>query len=79
MAIYYCIDYISFSLREAVFFIKKQYGDLPLVFSGGVMSNSIIRERFTDEFDAIFTVPEYSSDNALGVAYLSYLKELQND
>lgn len=75
----YCIDYISYSLRESVLYIKKKYGELPLVFSGGVMSNSLIRERFTDEFGAVFTCAQYSSDNALGVAVLSYLKELRND
>lgn len=71
----YCIDYISCSLKEAVLYLQNEYGKLPLVFSGGVMSNSIIRERFTNEFGAIFTSPEFSSDNALGVAVLSALKE----
>ncbi len=74
----YCIDYISFSLKEAVYYLLKKYGNIPLVFSGGVMSNSLIRERFTEEFNAVFTKPEFSSDNALGIAVLAALKELNN-
>jgi N6-L-threonylcarbamoyladenine synthase len=71
----FCIDYISCSLEKAVEYLKDKYGELPLVFSGGVMSNSLIRERFTEKFNAVFTVPEFSSDNALGVAVLAALKE----
>ena len=74
----FCIDYISESLRCAVLYLKNKFGDLPLVFSGGVMSNSLIRERITDEFDAVFTAPEFSSDNAAGIAFLSSLKEINN-
>ena len=71
----FCIDYISCSLEKAVEYLKDKYGEMPLVFSGGVMSNSLIRERFTEKYNAVFTVPEFSSDNALGVAVLAALKE----
>ncbi|MBO4339179.1 MAG: peptidase M22 [Clostridia bacterium] len=74
----YCIDYISVSLESAVKYLLNKYGNLPLVFSGGVMSNSLIRERFTSEFGAIFAEPEFSSDNALGVAVLANIKESNN-
>jgi len=74
----FCIDYISASLEKAVEYIFADYGRLPVVFSGGVMSNSIIRERFIKKFDGIFTSPEFSSDNALGIAVLACLKEYKN-
>ena len=74
----YCIDYISVSLENAADILLKKYINLPLVFSGGVMSNSLIRERFTKKYNAVFASPEFSSDNALGVAVLAYIKESHN-
>ena len=51
-----------------------QYGNLPLVFSGGVSSNSLLREVICRKYNALFAGPEFSTDNAVGIAYLSYLK-----
>ena len=55
--------------REAL----KKYPGFPVVFSGGVASNSQLRERCRD-FDAIFSPPEYSTDNAMGIAVLTWLQ-----
>ena len=48
----------------------KQYPNLPVVFSGGVASNSLLRES-TKRFHPIFSQPQYSTDNAMGVAILT--------
>lgn len=48
----------------------KEYGDLPILCSGGVASNSILRQRLS-EFGAVFAPAQYSTDNALGVAILA--------
>ena len=48
----------------------KEYPGLPVVFSGGVASNSMLR-RLTVQFDPIFSQPQYSTDNAMGVAVLA--------
>lgn len=48
-------------------------GELPLVFSGGVMSNSILRERLSERFCCSFATPEFSADNAAGVALIGSL------
>jgi N6-L-threonylcarbamoyladenine synthase len=53
--------------------IFTKYGELPLVFAGGVMSNSIIREIITSRFTAFFAEPEFSCDNAAGIAVLTKL------
>lgn len=68
----YCIKYIESALSETCSSLLNQYGSLPVVFSGGVMSNSIIRKDFEKKFDAYFAEPAYSSDNACGIAYLAY-------
>ena len=56
---------------------RNSYGDLPIVFSGGVMSNTIIKCKITNVLsNAYFCAPEFSSDNAAGVALLSYFKSV---
>ena len=47
---------------------------LPVVFSGGVASNSMLRERMR-EFLPVFAEPQYSTDNAMGIAVLTALQE----
>ena len=47
------------------------YPGLPIVFSGGVASNSMLRE-ITKQLNPIFSEPQYSTDNAMGVAILTY-------
>ncbi len=66
-----CLEYVRVSL-EAMTEKLLEREKLPLLFAGGVMSNSIIRESFTDRFGAYFAMPEYSTDNACGIALLSH-------
>ena len=56
----------------------EKYGDLPLVFVGGVMSNTLIKTNITNRFSAYFAKPEFSCDNAAGVAIYAYLKNRNN-
>ncbi len=50
---------------------QKQYPGLEVVFSGGVASNTLLRER-TKELKPVFAQPQYSTDNAMGVAILAH-------
>ena len=70
----FVIDYIANTLEKSAIELKEEFGDLPLFFAGGVMSNSIIRKRLSESLKAFFCQPEYSSDNAAGVAIYGYLK-----
>lgn len=69
----YCIDYISQVLFEMTTALLEKYPDSPLVYSGGVMSNTLIRRRFSEEFGAVFAASGFSSDNAAGIAVLASL------
>ena len=69
----YCLDYIMTALDKMVLWARENYGSLPLVFSGGVMSNSIIRKEFTEKHGAFFAEPVFSADNAAGTAILASL------
>lgn len=69
----FCIDYISQVLYEMTKNLTEKYPGLPLVYSGGVMSNTLIRKRFSEEFGAVFAAPGFSSDNAAGLSVLASL------
>lgn len=69
----YCLDYIMTALYKMAVWAKEEYGDLPMIFSGGVMSNSIIKKEFTEKLGAGFAEPIFSADNAAGTAILASL------
>ena len=73
----YCLESVYLTIREMTKYALGKYGDLPLVYAGGVMSNSIIRKKITEEFDADFAEPEFSCDNAVGTAIFAYLSDLK--
>ena len=52
----------------------KQYPDMPVVFSGGVASNSVLR-KMCAQFQPVFAKPQFSTDNAMGIAVLTWLQE----
>ena len=51
------------------------FGNLPLLYAGGVMSNGILRAHLTARFGGSFAPPAFSADNAAGIAVLCRLKE----
>lgn len=71
----YCITYISRALEEMTKSLINEYGNLPLVYAGGVMSNSIIGRDFSERFSGRFAKPEFSSDNAAGISILTAIME----
>lgn len=70
----FLFTYIGNTLVEMSNKIILEYGNLPLVFAGGVMSNTVIRKIISEKFDAIFAKPEFSCDNAAGTAIFAYMK-----
>lgn len=54
----------------------EKYPGLPVVFSGGVASNTLLR-KLTAPLDPIYAPSAYSTDNAMGVAVLTqrYLED----
>ena len=53
------------------------YGEMPFVFAGGVMCNSIIKSKLKNKFDAKFAEPLLSADNAVGIAELTRLNYIK--
>lgn len=73
----YCICAISAALDGMTQMVRAQFPDLPLLYVGGVMSNSDIRADFTERYGAVFARSGFSSDNAAGIAVLAMRKERQ--
>ncbi len=50
--------------------IIDKYGKMPILFAGGVMSNRYMREALSRKFEAYFSEPAFSADNAAGISIL---------
>ena len=74
----YCFDFVGDTLCKMTENLRAEYPDIPIVYAGGVMSNKRIGSRLAKYKDTYFSEPEFSSDNAAGVALLCrkrYLEE----
>lgn len=67
----YALRCICYAVLLASEHAKEMYPDLPIVFSGGVASNTMLRSQLRS-LDPIFCEPQYSTDNALGVAIIAF-------
>ena len=72
----FLLSHIGEGLSRVTRACMECYGDKRIVFAGGVMSNSILKERLGREFDAYFAAPRHSADNAVGIAVLTKRKFL---
>lgn len=72
----FVISYISETLSVMLERIKEKYGEMPVVFAGGVSSNSMIKEKLGKNYNAYFAKPQFSCDNAAGIAIYACLKSL---
>ncbi len=65
----YCLDFIAETIISMTDYAVQKYGSIPLVFAGGVMSDKLIRYRIISRYiGASFAEPEFSCDNAAGIA-----------
>lgn len=72
----YCIDAIRCCAYDMCVNMRRSFGSLPVLYAGGVMSDSIIRDDILSRTgDCYFAKPEFSADNGAGTAYLAYIKE----
>lgn len=66
----FVFDFICKTLIAMGEDVESRYGKTPVLFAGGVMSNRLMRQALSRRFDAYFSEPEFSADNAAGVALL---------
>ena len=67
----YAIKSVAKAVCRATENAIKKYPGFPIIFSGGVASNSILRDVMTP-LEPIFAMPQYSTDNAMGIAVLTF-------
>jgi N6-L-threonylcarbamoyladenine synthase len=61
---------VCHAVYQATEHALEKYPGLEVVFSGGVTANSMLREKMAP-LHAVFCSPQYSTDNAMGVAVLA--------
>ena len=66
----YALRCVAYGVFHATQQALKAYPGLPVVFSGGVASNTLLRQVLKP-LNPIFAQPQYSTDNAMGVAVLA--------
>ncbi len=66
----FCMESVKAAVDGMTRALLAEYGDLPLVYAGGVMSNRLLREHFGSVYGGRFAPPVYSADNAAGIACL---------
>lgn len=71
----FCLQSVLAALDGMTSGLRREYGNLPLVFAGGVMSDGILRRALTEKYGACFAEPAFSADNAAGAAVLAAIRE----
>ncbi|MBQ7380475.1 MAG: peptidase M22 [Clostridia bacterium] len=61
---------VGWTLMEMTVCVREKYPNIPIVYSGGVMSCSILKKMLSGK-DRYFAEPSFSSDNAAGIACLT--------
>ena len=76
----FVLDFISKTIERLTKNLRAKYENEQIIYAGGVMSNSIIQENIRSKFKNVyFAKPEFSSDNASGIALLTRMKYLNKE
>ena len=70
----FCIMYVNESIKSLTSAFYESYGERTVIYAGGVMSNTIIRNSL-ESSERVFCEGEFSRDNACGVAVYSAIKK----
>lgn len=68
----FCLESLC-AVFEAMLLKVLGGGSIPVLFFGGVSSSEYLRRYFSGRLEVCFAPAQYSSDNAAGIAYLTYL------
>lgn len=71
----FTLEYVLACIDHMTELVLQSYGKKPLLYAGGVMSNTLIREKLTKKYGAYFADPSFSSDNAAGAALIAAIQE----
>lgn len=68
----FTLDTVTGAVLEATRQARLRWPELPVLCSGGVASNTQLRRALVQQCDALFAQPQYSTDNAMGTAILTW-------
>ncbi|MCI7768271.1 MAG: peptidase M22 [Oscillospiraceae bacterium] len=69
----YILNAVFSTVYEMTKYARSVYGELPVIYAGGVMSNGYIKGLITEKIrNVYFSAPEFSCDNAAGTALYAY-------
>lgn len=71
----YVLRYIEAVIHKMTEHALEKYGDMPVIYAGGVMSDKLIRASLKRDFDAYFAESDFSCDNASGTAIYAAIKD----
>lgn len=66
----YVFAFVGKTLQQMTDALDERFGHLPIVYAGGVMSNRYLQQLLSARKDTYFAEPQYSADNAAGIALL---------
>lgn len=73
----YVLSFIGATLCEMTAQLDEKFPSIPIVYAGGVMSNRYLQGVLGKRQNTYFAEPQFSADNAAGVALLCRRKYLQ--
>lgn len=68
----FVLDTVGDVVLRATQEAQRRYPGLPILCSGGVASNRHLRNLLSERCGAIFAEPRYATDNAMGIAILTW-------
>lgn len=70
----YCLEVVKKTIDAMTEALIAIHGKKPVIYAGGVMSNSLIRSYLEQKYDGKFAEPCFSTDNSGGIALLAAIK-----
>lgn len=72
----YVLETVGETLSALTENLLTRYPGLPLLYAGGVMSNRILQKKLSKYHNVYFSEPQFSADNAAGIALLTRRRHL---
>ena len=70
----YVLNFVAQTLVALTEQIREKYPEIPIVYAGGVMSNKFLKSKLSAFDNTYFAEPQFSADNAAGIAILTQRK-----
>lgn len=73
----FVLEYVADTLSKMTDNLRESYSEIPVIYAGGVMSNQIIKSRLSARERVYFAKPQFSADNAAGIALLCRRRHIE--